>query len=171
MGRGDTVIAIRASNFPSEREDAAFTMDRSVSTRMALEIEQRNREGIIILDLKGRLIVGEPVAAMRERIRELSESRSTNVILNLKEVDYIDSTGLGGLVISYTSLKKAGGALKLVNLNRRNIELLVLTKLATVFEIFDDEQEAVNSFFPNREIRRFDILNWVQQQQNADPQN
>ena len=138
---------------------------------MALDIEQREREGIIILDLNGRLIVGEPVAGLRERIRELCESGSRNVILNLKDVDYIDSTGLGGLVISYTSLKKSGGALKLLHLTRRNIELLVLTKLTTVFEVFDEEQEAVNSFFPNREIRRFDILNFVRQQAEAESQN
>jgi anti-sigma B factor antagonist len=138
---------------------------------MALDIEQREREGIIILDLNGRLIVGEPVAGLRERIRELSEAGSNNVILNLKDVDYIDSTGLGGLVISYTSLKKAGGALKLLHLTRRNIELLVLTKLTTVFEIFDEEQDAVNSFFPNREIRRFDILNFVRQQTETETGN
>ena len=88
------------------------------------------------------------------------------MILNMAGVDYIDSTGLGGMVISYTSLKKAGGALKLLNLNRRNIELLVLTKLTTVFELFDDEQDAVNSFFPNREIKRFDILSFVRQQED-----
>jgi anti-sigma B factor antagonist len=138
---------------------------------MALEIEQREREGIVILELKGRLIVGEPVAGLRERIREMSESGTNNVILGLKDVDYIDSTGLGGLVISYTTLKKAGGALKLLNLSQRNIELLVLTKLTTVFEIFDEEQDAVNSFFPNREIRRFDILNFVRQQAEAESGN
>src|SRR4051794_9056101 len=135
---------------------------------MSLDIEQREREGIVILDIKGRLIVGEPVAALREKIRELAESGQTNIILNLGDVDYIDSTGLGGLVISYTSLKKAGGALKLLNLTRRNIELLVLTKLTTVFEVFDDEQDAVNSFFPNREIRKFDILNFVKEQQEKE---
>lgn len=134
---------------------------------MALDIEQREREGIIILDLKGRLIVGEPVAALREKIRELCERSSANIILNMAGVDYIDSTGLGGLVISYTSLKKSGGQLKLLNLNRRNIELLVLTKLTTVFEVFDDEQDAVNSFFPNREIKRFDILSFVRQQEES----
>ena len=131
---------------------------------MAVDIEQREREGIIILDLKGRLIVGEPVAALREKIRELCDTPSNNIILNMAGVDYIDSTGLGGLVISYTSLKKGGGQLKLLNLNRRNIELLVLTKLTTVFEVFDDEQDAVNSFFPNREIKRFDILSFVREQ-------
>jgi len=131
---------------------------------MSLDIQQREREGIVILDLKGRLVVGEPIASLRERIRELCEAGHNNVILNLQGVDYIDSTGLGGLVISYTTLKKAGGALKIFNLTRRNIELLVLTKLSTVFEVFTDEQDAVNSFFPNREIKRFDILSFVQQQ-------
>jgi anti-sigma B factor antagonist len=134
---------------------------------MGLDIEQREREGILILDLKGRLLVGESVAALREKIKELCDSGSNNLILNMAGVDYIDSTGLGGLVISYTSLKKAGGALKLLTLNRRNIELLVLTKLTTVFELFDDEQDAVNSFFPNREIKRFDILNFVRQQEDS----
>jgi anti-sigma B factor antagonist len=70
------------------------------------------------------------------------------------------------MVVCFTSLRKAAGKLVLLNLNRRQIELLVLTKLSTVFEIFDDEQAAVNSFFPDREIRRFDILSFVQQQQD-----
>jgi anti-sigma B factor antagonist len=135
---------------------------------MSLEIEQREREGIVTLDVTGRLVVGEPVSGLREKIRELSAAGSNNIILNLAGVDYIDSTGLGGLVISYTSLKKAGGALKLLNLSKRNIELLILTKLTTVFEVFDEEQDAVNSFFPNREIRRFDILSFVQQQGESD---
>ena len=135
---------------------------------MSMDIEQREREGIVILDLKGRLVVGEPIASVRERIRELCESGRSNIILNLEDVDYIDSTGLGGLVISYTTLKKAGGALKVLNLTKRNIELLVLTKLSTVFEVFNDEQDAVNSFFPNREIKKFDILAFVQQQNEAE---
>src|SRR5918995_1503837 len=131
---------------------------------MSLAIGQRTKEGIIILDLRGRLVVGEPVATLREKIRALAEAGSVNVILNLEQVDYIDSTGLGSMVICYTTLQKAGGALKILNLSRRNIELLVLTKLSTVFEVFNDEQDAVNSFFPNREIRKFDILAFVQQQ-------
>jgi anti-anti-sigma regulatory factor len=80
-------------------------------------------------------------------------------------VEYIDSTGLGSMVICFTTLQKAGGAMKLMKLNRRNIELLVLTKLSTVFEVFQDEQDAVNSFFPEREIKRFDILSFVKQQE------
>ena len=78
-------------------------------------------------------------------------------------MDYIDSTGLGALVMCSTSQRKAGGSLKLENLNRRNIELLVMTKLATVFDLFTDEQDAVNSFFPDRAIKTFDILNFVEQ--------
>jgi anti-sigma B factor antagonist len=135
---------------------------------MALDLHQRIREGIVILDLRGRLIVGEPVASLREKIRELSEGGQKNIILNLEYVDYIDSTGLGGLVISYTTLKKAGGALRIMNVSKRNIELLILTKLTTVFEIFSNEQDAVNSYFPNREIRKFDILSFVQQQSESD---
>jgi anti-sigma B factor antagonist len=133
---------------------------------MALDIQEREREGIVILDLKGRLIVGEPVSSLREKIRELADAGKVSVILALENLEYIDSTGLGGLVISYTTLKKAGGALKILNLSKRNVELLVLTKLTTVFELFNDEQDAVNSFFPNRQIRKFDILDFVQQQGN-----
>jgi len=131
---------------------------------MPLVVQQRDREGITILDLKGRLAAGEEVSTMREKIRELTGEGKVNAVLNLRAIDYIDSTGLGSLVVCFTTVKKAGGTLKLLNLSRRNIELLVLTKLATVFEVFGDEQDAVNSFFPDRAIKRFDILSFIQQQ-------
>jgi anti-sigma B factor antagonist len=132
------------------------------------EIQSRAKEGITILDLRGRLAVGEPCTLLREQVdQQLTESHD-KLILNLKHVDYIDSTGLGTMVICFTRLQKAGGALKLVNLNRRNIELLLLTKLSTVMQIFGDEQEAVNSFFPEREIKHFDILNFIQQQKESE---
>jgi anti-sigma B factor antagonist len=86
--------------------------------------------------------------------------------LDLSAVDYIDSMGLGSLVKCFTSVKKAGGALKLLSLNKRNVELLLLTKLHTIFEVFGEEEDAVNSFFPDRVVKRFDILNFVQQQEN-----
>lgn len=127
-----------------------------------IEIQVRQKEGIAILDVNGRLAVGA-ASTLREKVTEEMAQGQNQVILNLKEVDYIDSTGLGTMVICYTTLQKAGGNLKLVHLNRRNIELLLLTKLSTVFQIFGDEQDAVNSFFPDREIKRFDILNFVQQ--------
>jgi anti-sigma B factor antagonist len=87
--------------------------------------------------------------------------------LNLKDVEYIDSTGLGTMVICFMAVQKAGGSLKLCKLNRRNLELVLLTKLSTVFEIFNEEQEAINSFFPDREIKHFDILSFVQQQKES----
>ena len=130
---------------------------------MSLEIQQKEREGIVILDLKGRITAGPEASSLREKVAQSAAAGSKNLILNLQNVDYIDSTGLGTLVICATSLRKNGGNVKLVNLNRRNIELLVMTKLATVFEIFNDEQDAVNSFFPDRKIQTFDILNFVQQ--------
>lgn len=133
-----------------------------------MDITQREKEGIVILDLNGRLIVGEPVTEVREKISKLASEGHNNIILNMAAVDYIDSTGLGGMVICYTNLKKAHGALKLLKLNKRNADLLVLTKLNTVFQVFDDEQDAVNSFFPHREIKKFDILDFVQQ--HADEQ-
>lgn len=132
---------------------------------MGLNIEAREKEGVVILDISGGLVVGDPASALRDKLRQLLTEGRRNVILNLAGVEYIDSTGLGALVVCFTSVRKASGRLALLNLNRRQIELLVLTKLSTVFEIFDDEQSAVNSFFPDREIRRFDILSFVQQQQ------
>jgi anti-sigma B factor antagonist len=131
---------------------------------MALDITQREREGITILDFRGRLTVGNEATAFREKISALNQAGTHNLVANLGGVDYIDSTGLGALVMSATSMRRNGGNMKLLNLNRRNIELLVMTKLATVFEIFNDEQDAVNSFFPDRKIKTFDILDFVQQQ-------
>jgi anti-sigma B factor antagonist len=131
-----------------------------------LDIQVRQKEGIAILDVNGRLAVGA-ASTLREKVTEEIAQGQNKVILNLKDVDYIDSTGLGTMVICYTTLSKAGGNLKLVHLNRRNIELLLLTKLSTVFQIFGDEQDAVNSFFPDREIKRFDILNFVQKQKEG----
>jgi anti-sigma B factor antagonist len=128
---------------------------------MSLDIRESSREGVDILSLKGRLTVGE-ASSVREKITDVIAAGTVNVLLNLQNVEYIDSTGLGALVICFTSLKKAGGALKLVNPNKRNVELLLLTKLHTIFEVFNDEQDAVNSFFPDREIKHFDILSFVQ---------
>ena len=130
---------------------------------MSLEIQQREREGIPVLDLRGRITVGQEAAHLRERVGALAAANLKNVILNMAGVDYIDSTGLGALVVCATSLRKSGGNMKLLNLNKRNLELLVITKLATVFDLFTDEQDAVNSFFPGREIKTFDILNFVEQ--------
>ncbi len=131
-----------------------------------LEITFREREGVKILDLNGKLTVGD-ASDLREKVNEHVAAGYLQQVLNLKHVEYIDSTGLGAMVICFMSLQKAGGALKLVNLNRRNLELVLLTKLSTVFQIFNEEQEAINSFFPDREIKHFDILSFVQQQKEG----
>jgi anti-sigma B factor antagonist len=135
---------------------------------MALDIQKREREGIVILDLDGRITVGPEASALRDTVTSLASEGHKNIVLNLAQVDYIDSTGLGALVICATTLRKNGGNVKLLHLNRRNIELLVMTKLATVFDLFTDEQDAVNSFYPDRKIKTFDILDFVQQMKKED---
>ena len=135
---------------------------------MSLEIEQREREGIVILDLKGRITMGDEVTSFRALMQKLAASApDPKVILNLQHVDYIDSTGLGAMVMGSTTIRNNGGLVKLLNLNRRNLELLVATKLTVIFEIFADEQDAVNSFFPDREIKPFDILEFVKTQKQS----
>jgi anti-sigma B factor antagonist len=135
---------------------------------MSLDIEQRANEGIAILDLKGRITVGSGASALREKLDALNAAGVRNLVLDLAGVDYIDSTGLGALVMCVTTMRKNSGNMKLVNLNRRNIELLVMTKLATIFEIFADEQDAVNSCYPDRELKTFDILDFVKKIQHQE---
>jgi anti-sigma B factor antagonist len=135
---------------------------------MSLEIQQKEREGITILDMKGRITVGNEATTLREKVAGLSAAGIKNVIFNLEHVDYIDSTGLGALVMCATSARKTGGHVKLVNLTQRNVELLVMTRLATAFEIFADEQDAINSFYPDRKINNFDILSFVQKMKKED---
>jgi anti-sigma B factor antagonist len=130
---------------------------------MALEINRKEREGVTILDMKGRITVGPEATALREAVALAVADGVRQFVLNLAQVDFIDSTGLGAVVMSSTTMRKAGGTVKLLNLNRRNIELLVMTKLTTVFETYTDETDAVNSFFPDRKLNQFDILSFVQQ--------
>ena len=105
---------------------------------------------------------------LREHVQRVIAPDHARVILDLTHVDFVDSTGLGGMVICYTSVKRMDGALKLVNPNKRNIELLALTKLHTIFEVFVDLQDAVNSFFPDRAIKRFDVLAFVKAHSHKD---
>jgi len=135
---------------------------------MSLEIEQGEREGVVILTMKGRVTLGKEATALREKVAGLNAAGSHNLIFMMAGVDYIDSTGLGALVMSASSMRKNGGNVKLVGLNRRNIELLVMTKLATIFEIFTDEQDAINSYFPDRKLKTFDILSFVNEMKKED---
>jgi anti-sigma B factor antagonist len=136
---------------------------------MPLEIHTREAEGVTIVDLRGRLVQGPEVTALRDRFNELEREQVKNVILNFKQIEFIDSTGLGMLVAVQSQMEKAGGAIRLLGLTKRGAELMVLTKLSTVFQIFDDEQAAINSFFPGREVKRFDILEFVQSQESPEP--
>ena len=128
---------------------------------MSLQIEEREKEGIVILDLKGSLTLGEGDLALRESLAALHRSGKINIILDLKEVIDIDSTGLGTLVFGLAKLRKASGRLALLNVNRTHLKLFLLTRLAIAFEFFDDEQEAVDSFFPDRALKHFDVLDFV----------
>jgi anti-sigma B factor antagonist len=136
---------------------------------MSLNIEQRETEGIVILDLHGSLALDNGESELRDRLARLSQACRVNVVLNLKGVDYIDSTGLGTLVFGLARLRKAGGKLALENLNQAHLELLSLTRLAIAFELFDDEGDAVNSFFPDRKLHGFDILDFVEHENASSP--
>ena len=116
-----------------------------------------------MLDLKGRITMGAEASAFRAAWEEAAGQPGARLILNMRDVDYVDSTGLGAMVMCATRLRNSSGVAKLEHVNRRNIELIVMTKIDTIFEVFDDETDAVNSFFPGREIKRFDILSFVQQ--------
>jgi anti-sigma B factor antagonist len=138
---------------------------------MSLQIEGREREGIAILDLKGALTLGDGDLALRETLAALHQSGKVNIVLNLKEVSDIDSTGLGSLVFGLARLRQAGGRLALLNVNRAHLKLFLLTRLAIAFEFFGDEQDAVNSFFPDRELEHFDILEFVQHEEEQNPKH
>jgi len=127
-------------------------------------LTHREKEGIRILDLRGQLKAGNSESTLRSAINTLARHNVVNIVLNLAELTKIDGDGLEALVLCHTQIRKCGGALKLARLNIEHPSLNVLTKLNTVFEVFVDEQDAVNSFFPGRATRHYDILEWVQEQ-------
>jgi anti-sigma B factor antagonist len=111
-----------------------------------LNITERRSDPITILDLEGKIRLGGESAELHEALRSLVDRGEKSVILNLADVSYIDSSGLGELVGGYTTLRKAGGELKILNLSDRVHELMTLTKLLTVFDIYGNEAEAIQSF-------------------------
>jgi anti-sigma B factor antagonist len=111
-----------------------------------MKIEERTVGEVTILDLRGKMLIGEGDEMLREKINNLVESGKTKVLLNLADVPYVDSAGLGEIVRCYTTVSRKDGKLKIVNLTKRIQDLLSITKLITVFETFDDEGEAVKSF-------------------------
>jgi anti-sigma B factor antagonist len=113
---------------------------------MDVKIEERVVGDVTVLDIVGRLTMDQAAQHLKDKINSLISQQRTHIVLNLKNVPYIDSGGLGQLVASYGSVMKTGGALKLLHVNSRNHDLLSITRLVTVFESFDSEAEAVQSF-------------------------
>jgi anti-sigma B factor antagonist len=111
-----------------------------------MQMTERQIGSITVLDLAGTITIDEDAGRLKDKINSLIEEARTSVVLNLAKVSYIDSGGLGQLVASYAALAKAAGALKLLHLTKRNHDLLSITRLVTVFQAFDTEEEALRSF-------------------------
>jgi anti-sigma B factor antagonist len=111
-----------------------------------MQIEERVVNNVTILDLKGKITLGEGDEALKDKINSLIQQDRKRILLNLAEVPYIDSAGLGEIVRTYTTVSRQGGQLKLVYLTKRITDLLSITKLLTVFETFDAEPEALKSY-------------------------
>jgi anti-sigma B factor antagonist len=112
----------------------------------ALFATRREVGSITIIDLSGRISLGEGSALLRKTIRDLLEDGQTKIVLNLGDVNYIDSSGIGELVSGFTAVRNRNGELKLLNLTKKVNDLLQITKLFTVFDIFNDEHTAVSSY-------------------------
>jgi anti-sigma B factor antagonist len=113
---------------------------------MSAKLNTRHVDGVTILDVTGRITLGEGSAALRDALHAAVEAGEKKVLLNLAEVNYIDSSGIGELVAGFTTVSNHGGALKLLNLTKRVQDLLQITKLYTVFDVYEDEAHAVRSF-------------------------
>ncbi len=113
---------------------------------MSVKLTTRQVGDVTVIDAAGRITLGEGASTLRDSIRDLSAKGNKKVLLNLAEVSYIDSSGIGEMVSGFTTITNGGGQLKLLGLSKRVKDLLQITKLYTVFEAFDDEAEAIRSF-------------------------
>ena len=113
---------------------------------MDIKISTRQVEDVTVVDVSGRITLGEETSALRQAVRDLISQGKKKIVLNLAEVSYIDSSGVGELVAEYTAARNQGGELKLLNLTKKVHDLLQVTKLYTIFDIKDDEYMAVKSF-------------------------
>ena len=111
-----------------------------------LNINERQAGDVTVLDMSGKITIGEGSVALRTAIRRLLEEGKKRILLNLAGVSYVDSSGIGELVSSYTAINKEGGQLKLLNLTQKLQDLLAITKLLTVFDVYENEAEALNSY-------------------------
>jgi len=117
-----------------------------------MQIDERIVEGVTILDLKGKMTLGEGDELLKDKVNSLLQQNQKKIVLNLAEVPYIDSAGLGEIVRTYTTVSRQGGSLKLLNLTKRITDLLSITKLLTVFETFESENDAVRSFTQSAKV-------------------
>lgn len=113
-----------------------------------MDIKERVVEGVSVLDISGKIVLGEGDMQIKDRIKDLLADGQRSILLNLGDVSYIDSAGLGALISGYTTVKREGGQLKLVNLTKRIKDLLAITKLITVFDTYENENEALESYKP-----------------------
>ncbi|MGH9669744.1 MAG: STAS domain-containing protein [Terriglobales bacterium] len=113
---------------------------------MSMKASQREVDGVTVMDLSGRITLGEGSVLLRDSIRDLIAKGSKKILLNLGDVTYIDSSGIGELVSAFTTVRNQGGELKLLNLTKKVHDLLQITKLYTVFDVKDDEAAAIQSF-------------------------
>jgi anti-sigma B factor antagonist len=111
-----------------------------------MRVNVRQREGVTILDLKGKITIGVGDVALRDAIHEAMQAGATKILVNLQDVSTIDSSGVGELVSSYTTVTNRGGKLKLLNLPPKVADILQITQLITVFDVFEDEDEAIRSY-------------------------
>jgi anti-sigma B factor antagonist len=111
-----------------------------------MKVKQRERDGVTILDISGDITIGKGDVTLRKEISELVHLERKKILLNLRKVDFIDSSGIGEIVRSLTTIQKNGGILKLLHLESKVRDLFTITRLITVFETFENEKEAVDSF-------------------------
>jgi anti-sigma B factor antagonist len=111
-----------------------------------MQIDERTIGDVVVLDIKGRVQLGDGDEMLKDKVNSLLNQGRKKIVLNLAEVPYIDSAGLGEVVRTFTTVSRQGGSLKLLNLTKRITDLLAITKLLTVFDTYDSEQDAVQSF-------------------------
>jgi anti-sigma B factor antagonist len=127
-----------------------------------LEITSREQEGIQVVDLRGSLIFGQDDLDFRNQLDRMVQARKIRVVVNLKDITHLDATGLATLEFAAAELQNAGGGLALVNLKPSHIETCIEANLGTTFRIFNDDEDAIGSFFPGREVKHYDILEFIQ---------
>ncbi len=128
---------------------------------MSLQVTERTHGDVVVLELKGSLVIGEPVEEFRRKIDEAIKGGRTRLALDMRGTDYIDSSGMGFLVVAHKVARDAGGMLALFNLTDRVVDLMLLTKLSGVFHLYANEQDAVDAIH-GKDVKPFDPVEYVQ---------